>query len=364
MVSWRAIGRKPFFNWGWIITTWSIIAIISASTLFVKLQAGGESPNWWTLFAIKLVIWMFWGVLTPFIFYTGKRFRIDRQSKFIGLLYHIPASLILVGLNIFLYAVIVELVNNSTVDQESLFQIFAALVINQFEWYFIIYWGIVTAGYAFEYYQKIKQKELESVQMETRLMKAQLQALKMQLHPHFLFNTLNTISAQVRLGEKKAAVTMLAGLSDLLRRALQQREKQILPLNEEITFIRQYLDIEATRFKDSLDLQIVVEPNLTQLEIPAFLLQPLVENAIYHGLTKQIDARKLKLHVGRKEDKLVIKIYNDGPKLTEEFNPALSTGIGLSSTIERLHQLYGESHRLELRNVLNGVEVMIEIPIK
>lgn len=358
------VSRKPsFFHWGWILAIWSTIAFISASMLYIKLSAGGDDTSWWFLFIIKLAIWLFWGFLTPFIFYTGKRFRVDRKSKFVGLLYHLPASIILVSLNIFLYAFIVVAANSSPIETEALISTFMALVINQFEWYFLIYWGIIIGGYAFEYYQRLKQNEIDSLQLESRLAKAQLQALKMQLHPHFLFNTLNTIAAQIRFDEKKAAVSMLAGLSDLLRRALQQREKQMLPLGEEIDFIRQYLEIEKIRFKENLDLSIEVAHDVKTIEVPSFLLQPLVENAIYHGLTKKLGARQLSIQAYKAPGFLYLSIYNEGPALSEGFKPEFTSGIGLSSTIERLQQIYGEKHKLTLSNHDQGVQAQVSIAL-
>lgn len=366
MTIFTKVSRKPgFFHWGWLLAVWSVIAFISATMLYVKMQAGGEEVSWWTLFAVKLVIWLFWGALTPFIFYTGKRFRVDRKTRFLGLLYHLPASIVLVSLNIFLYALIVIVINDPSwsVDMSSLMGTFALLLVNQFEWYFLIYWAIIIVGYAFEYYQKMKQNEIDSLQLESRLIKAQLQALKMQLHPHFLFNTLNTISAQIRFDEKRAAISMLAGLSDLLRRTLQQRDKQLLPLHEEIAFIKQYLDIEQIRFKQNLDLHISIEPATEKIEVPGFLLQPLVENAIYHGLTKKIGAQVLEISTRFAGQKLVIEIYNEGPALPANFDPGLSGGIGLSSTIERLQQLYSKGHEFELFNDRDGVRCRIVIPV-
>lgn len=358
--------RKPsFFHWGWILAVWSTIAFISASMLYIKLDAGDAAPNWWSLFAVKLVIWLFWGFITPFIFYTGKKFRVDRKNKFAGLLYHLPASIVLVSLNILLYAVIVVIINDPdwSLDGESLIMTFLALLINQFEWYFLIYWAIIIVGYAFEYYQQVQHKEIDALQLEAKLVKAQLQALKMQLHPHFLFNTLNTISAQIRFDEKKAAITMLAGLSDLLRRALQQREKQLLPLSEEISFIKQYLDIEKTRFKHKLDVRLEIDPDTAPIEVPGFLLQPIVENAIYHGLTKKIGAQKLEIKTHIDNDRLIISIYNDGPLLPLGFVPGQSSGIGLSNTVDRLEQLYGENHKFELTNAEQGVLATLSLPI-
>lgn len=361
----KASRQPSFFHWGWILAIWSTIAFISASMLYIKLDAGESVPNWWSLFAVKLAIWLFWGFLTPFIFYTGKRFRVDRKNKFVGLLYHLPASIILVSLNILLYAVIVVIINDPhwSLDSESLTMTFVALLINQFEWYFLIYWGIIIVGYAFEYYQQVQQNEINELQLESKLVKAQLQALKMQLHPHFLFNTLNTISAQIRFDEKKAAITMLAGLSDLLRRALQQREKQLLPLSEEISFIKQYLEIEKTRFKHNLDIVLDIASETNKIEVPGFLLQPIVENAIYHGLTKKIGARRLEIKTSIINDHLLIMVYNEGPPLPDGFVPGQSSGIGLSSTVDRLQQIYGENHKFELTNKDQGVLAMLSLPI-
>lgn len=356
--------RNPFFHWAWLLTFWAIVALISATMLHVKLQAGGQPTNWWTLVGVKLVIWLFWGLITPFIFYTGKRFRVDRKSKFSGLLYHLPASILLTSFNIFLYAAIVVLISSQAPGFEPILNTFATLFFNQFEWYFLIYWGIVLAGYAFEYNERLQQNKIEALQLEARLIKAQLQTLKMQLHPHFLFNTLNTISGQIRFDEKKAAISMLAGLSELLRRALQQSDKQMVPLADEIFFVKQYLDIEKIRFKNKLMVDFDIDSRTEQIQVPSFLLQPVVENAIYHGLARKIDAERLTMKARVLHEQLVIEVYNDGPSLAPNFSLNQTTGIGLSSTLERLGQIYLETASFEINNFETGVRVEITLPLK
>ncbi|MDN5205246.1 histidine kinase [Fulvivirgaceae bacterium BMA10] len=351
-----------FLNWKWTIIIWTSIAVISSSLLFVKLSIGGDTPSWLSIFIIKLVIWLFWGAVMPLIFFLSKKFRVDRGNRFKGLLFHVPFSVFLISLNIFLYALIVFLTNVDDYSAQALIGIFATLFINQFEWYLIIYWAIIIVGYAFEFYQKYKEREITALQLESKLIKAQLQTLKMQLHPHFLFNTLNTIAALVRYDDKKSAVAMLAGISDLLRMALMQRGQHEVKLEMELDFISKYLEIEKIRFKDKLEIEIDMDPKTSDVIVPNFLLQPIVENAIYHGVSKQIVAKRITIQTTLEQEQLIIKVYNDGPEFPANFDVQKTKGIGLSNTIERLSQLYGDNHEINFNNVGEGVEVVVKLP--
>ena len=218
---------------------------------------------------------------------------------------------------------------------------------------------LLTVFFIVELYHKYKEESLRSAQLENQLAMAQLQTLKMQLQPHFLFNANNTISMLVRKGENAKAVEMIAGLSDLLRSSLERENHQLISLQEELDLLKQYLQIETLRFEDRLSYDFDIEAETLLAFVPSFLLQPLLENAFKHGIAKSIGKAVVTISARKKQDKLRIHLFNSGPHF-EEASP--STGIGLSNTIKRLQQLYQTNYQFELSNHKNGVLVKIVLP--
>jgi LytS/YehU family sensor histidine kinase len=186
-----------------------------------------------------------------------------------------------------------------------------------------------------------------------------------QLHPHFLFNTLHTIAGLVRSNERQPAVNMIAGLSDLLRRALESADEQEVPLREEIKFIELYLDIQKVRFSDRLTVRAEIAPETLDALVPNLLLQPLVENAIRHGISPNESAGLILISARRTGSMLHISVSDDGPGLQSGWRMEESDGIGLANTSERLKHLYETEHRFELRNGSEGgVTATVTIPFR
>ena len=185
------------------------------------------------------------------------------------------------------------------------------------------------------------------------------------MNPHFLFNTLNAISVLVRKNENKSATHMLSGLSDLFRYALDNKGKQLVTLNEELDFIKRYLEIERIRFEDRLRLEIDVAPELLGALVPNLALQPLVENAIRHGIAKRAHAGLVQIEAKRSSDRLYITIRDDGPGLPQAAIPPEKMGLGLKNTIARLKQLYGSSYELEFDDAsTGGCVVTLTVPYR
>jgi len=348
-----------FLDRRWLIFFWVTIALISTQTLYIQL---GMKVPWAEIFIVKLAIWLFWGLYTPIILWGGRQFRIEKRNHFQGLVFHLPFSVLSIAINVFFYALFAWLVGVDSFDGVPLLGIFAGLFVALFEWYFIIYWAIIILSYAFAFYRSLKSRELEAVQLEAQLVTAQLQALKMQLQPHFLFNTLNTVASLVRQDQKPMAVEMLSDLSNLLRTTLLKKDQQQLSLEEEIAFLKNYLILEKKRFGDRVKVKWEVAPETLSAQIPVYILQPVVENAIYHGLSKQIKAQVLSISAAREGEQLQLSVYNDGPKLPADFDLSFTTGIGLSNIIERLSQLYPNRSALQLQNEGKGVRVSISMP--
>jgi LytS/YehU family sensor histidine kinase len=236
---------------------------------------------------------------------------------------------------------------------------------NFFLFDFFVYWAILGVGYAFDYRERYRERESLASQLKAQLAQAQLESLKMQLHPHFLFNTLHTIAGLVRGNEKAPAVNMIVGLSDLLRRALDNADEQEVPLREELKFTELYLDIQQARFSDRLRVRMEIAPETLDALVPNLILQPLVENAIRHGISLNDSAGVIVINTYRDDALLRIRVCDDGPGLQSGWRMEKSEGIGLANTSERLKHLYGAEHQFDLRNgASGGMIVAIAFPFR
>ncbi len=226
------------------------------------------------------------------------------------------------------------------------------------------YWAVLGVGYSLETYQRFKNEELKAAQLEARLVETELKALREQLRPHFLFNTLNTIAVLVREQKNDAAVTLIAQLSALLRMSLDSSRGHEVTLRQEMEFLTRYIEIQKARFSDRLSVAIAIEPAALEARIPTLLLQPLVENAIVHGIAAKSGPGRVDV-VGRvAEGKLHLEVRDDGPGLAP--GPRFgSEGIGLSNTRERIAKIYGPAGRMTLASEPGlGVSVQIVIPCR
>jgi signal transduction histidine kinase len=226
------------------------------------------------------------------------------------------------------------------------------------------YWAVLAFGYGLEIHQRYKSEELKAVQLESRLIETELKSLREQLRPHFLFNTLNTIAVLVREQKNDDAVTLIARLSSLLRMSLDNTRVHEVTVRQELDFLERYLDIQKARFSDRLNIGIAIEPAAMEARIPNLLLQPLVENAIVHGIASKSGPGRVDL-VGRVEgDKLHLEVRDDGPGLGDGFRRP-KEGIGLSNTRERIAKIYGAQGQLSLRSEPGrGVSVQIVLPCR
>jgi len=230
--------------------------------------------------------------------------------------------------------------------------------------FLIVYWLVVFAHLGWHYYRGYREHEMRSVQLQNELVEAKLQALRMQLNPHFLFNTLHAISALIH-ENPQAADRVLARLSELLRLSLDQTKPQEVPLSEEMAFLDRYLDIEQTRFAERLTIEKDIQPETQSALVPYLILQPLVENAIRHGIEPREEPGVLSIRAARKNGHLELKVTDNGTGLPLKSQSPDSTGIGLANTRSRLRHLYGENCQFELSPAEGGgLEARIEIPFR
>jgi two-component system, LytTR family, sensor kinase len=226
------------------------------------------------------------------------------------------------------------------------------------------YWGVLAFGYSAEIYQRYKNEELKTAQLEVRLVETELKALREQLQPHFLFNTMNTIAVLVREGKNDEAVNLIARLSSLLRMSLDTTRAQEVTVRQEMDFLERYIDIQKARFSDRLAVGIAIEPEAMEARIPNLLLQPLVENAILHGVAPKSGPGRVDVSGCVRDGRLHLEVRDDGPGLGDGTKRA-KEGVGLTNTRERIAKIYGASGHLSLRSENGrGVTVQIVLPCR
>jgi len=319
------------------------------------------------------VSWMvgvnLWAILTPGLLWLGNRFPIERRNWLRRTALHLLFS---IGISLGQLAVESAILYRLGVFPSFMtgfVPTFIFLLILAFHQGIVTYFTVLGIQYGFRYYRQYQEREqqalrleLHTSELETQLVNAQLSALKMQLQPHFLFNTLNAIMVLVRQQKGLQAEEMLAHLSDLLRCVLEDVEAQEVSLRRELEYLQLYLSIEQVRFADRLRTEISADPAILDAAVPQMGLQPIVENAIRHGLGKSSSAGKIQISATRVNDMLEIKVQDDGPGFPDG-NASQSHGIGLANTRTRLHQLYGGRAKLTGESgELGGAIVTMRLP--
>lgn len=343
------------------LAAWSLLGLLWVlPTLFHSLAAGEPLP--WERLLPVFMGWQIWGVLTPFVLLVSRRFPLDRGGRLANLFVHCGAAALCALVDLVAYSGLRAMALLTVGRQEPLAELVRLhLLQGGAAFDLLLYAAIAAGGHAFEYYRRYRDRELETSQLEARLMEAQLQVLKMQLHPHFLFNTLNSISSLMHR-DVEAADRMIALLSDLLRMSLQSSGHHVVPLEQELEFLDRYVEIETTRFPDRLRVVFDVEPAAREALVPNLVLQPLVENAIRHGIALRSAPGKVEVRGHVIGERLRLEVQDDGPGIP---GPKVAReGIGLSNTRVRLAQLYGDDHQFEVRNApRGGLLVRIVIPL-
>ena len=233
----------------------------------------------------------------------------------------------------------------------------------QLDWLLMTYSAIIGLSYALDYRRESQARALRAAQLETRLVEARLKTLQAELHPHFLFNTLHAISTLVHTNPESAD-RMISRLSDLLRLTFDGTGAPAVSLQEEIEFLQKYLEIEQIRFEDRLSVVYDVEPETLDAEVPRLILQPLVENAIKHGVSPRSGSGLIQISARVRDGALWVEVRDNGVGLSGTARSRLHSGIGLSNTRARLECLYGDAHRLEFSEADEGLAVRLQIPFK
>jgi two-component system LytT family sensor kinase len=349
--------------WIWSVGLWLVVWVLMSSQSYVYFR-GRDLPVPWVKFVGSLSESLLWGLVSPLILWycwrwplSGGRWRTSLPLHLLGGLF-VPATFI-VPQGLVTYLLSRVLAEPDLYQPLSMGLLFRMLVGNIFA-----YIDIVAVGHALHYARDSRAKSLRASRLEARLAEAQLQVLRMQLHPHFLFNTLHTISALMHR-DLKAADRMLALLGDLLRDSFDRIGAQEVSLKQELGFLDRYLEIEKTRFQDRLRVVTRIDPEALDAEVPNLILQPLVENALRHGIGRRREAGLIELVARRENGRLHLLVRDDGPGLPSEAEMSRRGGVGLSNTQARLQQLYGSTHRFDLQNrPEGGLEVALSFPFR
>ena len=354
-------GLRQGTKWGLLLGSWTLFGLFFASQVLVNRAYRGRPLNFWHTLSVWLICAYLWAGLTPLILYFSRRFRVER-GRLRNLLVHLVASLGFSLIQLGAYLAVISFTDPLTQPFARVFQEF---IVTGLHFALLTYWALVALSHATDYYRKYQERELSAAELRTQLAHAQLSALKMQLHPHFLFNTLNSIAVLVRKNSNKEAVNMLSGLGDLLRHSIENIDTQEVPLKEELRVLKLYLDIEQVRFNDRLDVRMQIEPETLDALVPNLILQPLVENAIRHGIGAQSAAGVLEIRAHRDNGMLSLQVRDDGPGILETGSKRAGAQIGLTNTQTRLQRLYGDKQKFDLSNAVGGGAVAtLAIPFR
>jgi two-component system, LytTR family, sensor kinase len=346
---------------------WTLVSVIFAAVSYAAaIGENNKEFGFVSALRLNLVQFYLWAILSPLLFKFSRRFPIEfRPLNFRNLLLYFPAVISFAGIHQTVHLAILWSITPRWRQQfPALIDCYRAYFAFGFYIDLIIASLIVVAVHALLYYQNFRASELAQSSLKTQLAQSQLRALKMQLHPHFLFNTLHSISSLV-LEDPPKANSMIARLGDFLRLTLENSDQQLVTLKEETEFLRCYLDIEQVRFGDRLTVALELEPQTLSAQVPHLILQPVVENAIQHAIAPHATRGHINIEARRLNGLLRLEVRDNGPGITSNSDWLGMKGVGLSNVRARLDQIYGSDFRFELINVRDGgLAVVMEIPFQ
>jgi two-component system, LytTR family, sensor kinase len=362
MAAHRRQSESP--RWLWIAAIWGGIGLFDATQNVFVMRAEGMHHAWARLFFTLWMSWMPWALATPIVFRLARRFPPTQWRRVSTWAAHLGTAVALGMIHAGWIALWERALNPWMLDPGpgAFPEVWLHKFLNGLLSYVILYGLILLVVHIRESQKRLAFQQTETARLNAQLSKAQLSALRRQIEPHFLFNTLNAIAGLVRERKNDAAVSMIAGLSDFLRRVVADSDRQQVPLGEELEFAQKYLDIQKARFAERLEFSFDVPVELLSAQVPSLILQPMVENALKHGIAKRVSGGAIRIAAARSNGTLTLRVYNDGPRLAEGWERS-QTGIGILNTRMRLRSLYGDRFGLTLLNQEpDGVEAAVSVP--
>ncbi|MGH7616140.1 MAG: sensor histidine kinase [Gemmatimonadaceae bacterium] len=351
----RALTRAPCI----IAAACIVPAVLDSLQTYMQQRLAGRPNTSWGGIVFSGGEWLFLGALTPIAWQLARRFPLQRETIGRTLAVHLVGALVLcvgwASAGVAARAALGMSFGGMTRLQE-----WESWTLTTIPWSVFMYFAVLGCVYAFTYFVEAREGEAQAARLSAQLSDARLGALRMQLNPHFLFNSLNAIGVLVRDKNNAAASRMIELLGDVLRTVLRADDRHEIPLGEELEFLDQYLAIEQVRFSDRLRVTWTIGDVRSAL-VPSFILQPLVENALRHGIAKRAGAGALEIAARRESDTMVLSVSDDGPGLSPASHHA--TGVGLKNVRERLRTLYRDSARLDVvSRTAGGVTATIRLP--
>jgi two-component system, LytTR family, sensor kinase len=345
------VSGPPLTRWRWIFVIWSVVALFDATQTIGIMHSEGRQRPWLPLFACEAALWLPWALATPLVVGLARRFPLFHGARVRSVCIHLAAVAFL-SAACESWSALLQVLFNPWGNRKwpNFIDTWTVSLIYQVLLFVIVYVLILTVTYI--------------VEAREELSKAQLAALRSQMEPHFMYNALNAIAGLVRDNRSEAAVGMLVGLSEFLRRAAEDSHRSEVTLQEEVEYLQRYLDIQKVRFGERLQVSVEIPTELLHAQVPNLLLQPLVENAIKHGISKRVAGGAVRVAGEAQSGHLRLSVYNDGPTLPANWEGA-QKGVGIANLRSRLRILHGADSQLQLRSAEpGGVEVVVSLPLR
>ena len=340
--------------WGWSFVGASVLALLSTSQSYASRRIENLPADWWRLFRTEALAWSVWALLGPLVFVVGPRLPRWRDGR-----WRAAVAWSAFGLALVVARVLIEVPVARAMQWVPTTMPFRTMLLARFSGTLapdLVMVGLIfLAFFVVEHQGDLRARRLSEAALESQLAGAQLQALQLQLRPHFLVNALDTVSSLMN-DDVPAARKVLTQLGDLLRLSLDRGDQQEVPLKDEVAFMERYADIQRQRFRDRLTLNVDVPPAVERALVPAWLLQPLVENAVRHAVEPRAGPARVDVRARRDAMRLVLEVSDDGPGFGDHDGEV--AGVGLANTKRRLEQLYAGRHRMELANLPQGGAVV------
>ncbi len=347
----------------WIPTIWLGFGLFDATQAVIRMRSEGMHHNWGKVFLVSVIAWVPWALATVPVMRLNRRYAVTDWRSRNTWRAHIPALLLLNCAVGAWYALFERFLHPYSSAPRSYGALFVEDTLSSILASVLLYGAIVAVDTVLDSRARLARQQAETARLNEQLSQAQLDALRRQIEPHFLFNTLNSVSALIREHRNDAAVMMIAGLSDFLRRLLANPARQQVALAEEMEFAQRYLDIQKVRFADRLQLSLDVPSELLVAQVPTLVLQLMLENAIKHGIAQRAQGGLVRISATRSNGTLTLSVYNDGPAISAHAETHAGVGIGLTNMRTRLHGLYGDRFALNMQNRQpHGVEVSVSVP--
>ena len=354
------------FSWLWIASIWFALGLFDSLQSVVTMRAQGMHHAWVKLFFTLFLGWMPLVVVTPWVVRLGQQYPLLSGRRISHWAIHLSACAVVCIVSAGFVAALEAWWNPwaNPSGPEPFFALWLRRSVNSIVAYIIFYASILAISYMLASKQRLAAQQTETARLNEQLSRAHLAALRRQIEPHFLFNALNAIAGLVRENRNDDAVGMIAGLSDFLRHVIQDSDRHEVPLSEEMQFLEKYLQIQKIRFADRLEIRLDIPDELHCAQVPSLLLQPVVENAIKHGVARRAHGGAIRIAASRTNGTLQLTVYNDGPSLEPNWQQT-QMGVGITNLQTRLRGLYGDRFELELHNHgAGGVETSISLPYK